>query len=130
MGASVGERAGRLNAKNAGLRRGQWNYSLGVDVQVYQYHITRSSAPPYSLHTVPLKVGSYNDAQGRLIEVLTGKSFGEVMAERLFEPLGMADTGFSVPAVKVIRHRPQSHYVPTSIWTCAKMHTNVRKGAY
>ena len=50
--------------------------------------------------------------QGRLIEVLTGKSFGEVMAERLFEPLGMADTGFSVPAGKVIRH------------------LDVRKGAY
>jgi CubicO group peptidase (beta-lactamase class C family) len=34
------------------------------------------------------------------------------MAERLFEPLGMADTGFSVPAGKVIRH------------------LDVRKGAY
>ena len=43
------------------------------------------------------------DVQGRLIEVLTGKKLGEAVAERVLQPLGMADTGFQVPAAKVAR---------------------------
>ncbi len=43
------------------------------------------------------------DVQGRLIEVLTGKKLGEVLAERIFLPLGMADTSFQVPAAKLAR---------------------------
>jgi len=36
------------------------------------------------------------DVQGRLIEVLSGKSLGEFFQDRIFAPLGMTDTGFSV----------------------------------
>src|SRR5215469_12435166 len=36
------------------------------------------------------------DVLGRVVEVVAGKSLGEVVAERLTGPLGMADTGFSV----------------------------------
>jgi len=36
------------------------------------------------------------DVQGRLIEVLSGQSLGEFFQERIFAPLGMTDTGFSV----------------------------------
>lgn len=36
------------------------------------------------------------DVQGRLIEVLSGQSLGEFFQERIFAPLGMNDTGFSV----------------------------------
>src|SRR4051812_18015215 len=43
------------------------------------------------------------DVQGRLIEVLTGKKLGDAVAERVLQPLGMADTGFQVPAAKVAR---------------------------
>ncbi len=43
------------------------------------------------------------DVQGRLVEVLTGKKLGEALAERVFQPLGMVDTGFQVPAGKVAR---------------------------
>ena len=35
-----------------------------------QYHITRPLAPPYSLHTVLLKVESYNDTQDDVRGVL------------------------------------------------------------
>jgi len=35
---------------------------------------------------------------GVLVARAAGKPLDEVMAERIFEPLGMADTGFSVPA--------------------------------
>jgi len=36
------------------------------------------------------------DIQGRLVEVLTGMSFGEFLQERLFGPLDMRDTSFFV----------------------------------
>jgi CubicO group peptidase (beta-lactamase class C family) len=38
------------------------------------------------------------DVTGALIARATGKSFGEALRERIFEPLGMKDTGFSVDA--------------------------------
>jgi CubicO group peptidase (beta-lactamase class C family) len=43
------------------------------------------------------------DIQGYLVEKLSGKTFPEFLRTRLFEPLGMLDTGFSVPASKVSR---------------------------
>lgn len=43
-----------------------WNYSVGIDVAA------------------------------RLVEVLSGQSLAEFLAERIFEPLGMGDTGFTV----------------------------------
>ena len=40
------------------------------------------------------------DILGRLVEVLSGQTFGEFLQQRIFDPLGMEDTGFSVPASK------------------------------
>jgi len=37
---------------------------------------------------------------GRLVEVISGQSFGEFLKERLFEPLDMRDTDFFIPADK------------------------------
>jgi CubicO group peptidase (beta-lactamase class C family) len=36
------------------------------------------------------------DVVGRIVEVVSGQSLDELFAERIFEPLGMTDTGFSV----------------------------------
>mgnify|MGYP001222155471 CR=1 FL=1 len=36
------------------------------------------------------------DVQGRLVEVLSGMSFGTFLRERIFEPLDMLDTGFVI----------------------------------
>ncbi|MGW1280275.1 serine hydrolase domain-containing protein [Streptomyces tsukubensis] len=44
-----------------------------------------------------------SDIQGVLVARVTGQPFAEFLAERLFEPLGMADTAFSVPAAKLDR---------------------------
>lgn len=41
-----------------------------------------------------------SDILGVLIARVTGRPLPEFLAERLFEPLGMADTGFEVPAGK------------------------------
>ena len=46
---------------------------------------------------------SGSDILGVLIARATGKALGAFMRERIFEPLGMKDTGFSVPAAKIDR---------------------------
>ena len=58
-----------------------WNYSFGMDVL------------------------------GRLIEVVSGKSFRAFLHERIFEPIDMRDTDFYVPAEKLSRFA--ACYVPT-----------------
>ncbi len=51
--------------------------------------------------------GHSHDVLGRLIEVLSGQAFDVFLQERLFGPLGMADTGFHVPAAKAGRFSAQ-----------------------
>ena len=41
--------------------------------------------------------GINTDLLGRLVEVVSGQPFGRLLQQRLFGPLGMVDTGFSVP---------------------------------
>jgi CubicO group peptidase (beta-lactamase class C family) len=41
--------------------------------------------------------GLSTDICGRLVEILSGEPFDEYLRSHLFEPLGMDDTGFSVP---------------------------------
>lgn len=43
------------------------------------------------------------DVLGRVVEVVTGQRFGDYLAETIFEPLGMKDSGFYVPAEKADR---------------------------
>jgi CubicO group peptidase (beta-lactamase class C family) len=43
------------------------------------------------------------DVLGHLIEVISGKRLDEYFREEIFEPLGMVDTAFTVPADKVAR---------------------------
>ncbi len=40
------------------------------------------------------------DVLSRFVEVVSGQSFDEFLSERIFEPLGMLDTAFDVPASK------------------------------
>src|SRR5215469_1540266 len=50
------------------------------------------------------------DVMGYLVQKLSGQTFGEFLRTRLFEPLGMKDTAFSVPAAKLDRFA--SCYMP------------------
>ena len=43
------------------------------------------------------------DVLGRIVEVVTGQSLAEALAERIIRPLGMVDTGFFVPGDKAGR---------------------------
>jgi CubicO group peptidase (beta-lactamase class C family) len=64
-----------------------------------------------SLGTLPLlhqpgEVWEYSigyDVLGRVIEVVSGQPFDEFLQSRLFAPLRMVDTGFSVPEDKLAR---------------------------
>ncbi len=47
--------------------------------------------------------GVSTDVLGRVIEVVSGKSLGEFLAERIFRPLGMVDTAFHIPGDKLGR---------------------------
>lgn len=50
------------------------------------------------------------DVQGYVLEQLAGKPLDQVLEERIFDPLGMKDTGFSVPKDK--QDRFSKLYVP------------------
>jgi CubicO group peptidase (beta-lactamase class C family) len=43
------------------------------------------------------------DVVARLVEIMSGQSFDAYLREKIFEPLGMVDTGFTVPTDKVAR---------------------------
>ena len=47
--------------------------------------------------------GINTDLLGRVVEVASGQTFDEFLKKRLFDPLGMSDTGFHVPAEKARR---------------------------
>jgi CubicO group peptidase (beta-lactamase class C family) len=47
-----------------------------------------------------------NDLVGVLVSRVAGRSFEEFLRERVFEPLGMTDTGFHMPAEKIDRLPP------------------------
>jgi len=49
------------------------------------------------------------DVCGAVIEAITGKTLAENFSERIFEPLGMVDTGFAVPEGE--GHRLAANYV-------------------
>jgi len=51
------------------------------------------------------------DVVGYLVEVISGMSLGDFFEEEIFQPLGMADTAFSVPPQQI--HRFATLYGPT-----------------
>ncbi len=54
--------------------------------------------------------GVSTDVLGRVVEIVAGKPLGEVLRERIFEPLGMADTGFFTPKDKADRRAEPLSY--------------------
>ncbi|MFD8421726.1 serine hydrolase domain-containing protein [Streptomyces sp. NPDC059466] len=70
--------------------------------------------------------GTASALQGILAARVSGRALPDFLAERIFEPLGMRDTAFEVPASK--RHRFTSSYAPAADGT---LHlTDTPDGAY
>lgn len=66
--------------------------------------VRRVASLPLACHPGERWVYSVStDVVGRLVEVLSGMSLAEYFQEKIFSPLGMADTTFSVPAEKTDR---------------------------
>ncbi|NLO81336.1 MAG: beta-lactamase family protein [Xanthomonadaceae bacterium] len=66
--------------------------------------VDRLATLPLLAH--PGNIWSYSvatDVLGRLIEVISGQPFDRFLHQRIFEPLGMVDTGFHVPPEKLDR---------------------------
>jgi CubicO group peptidase (beta-lactamase class C family) len=58
-----------------------------------------------------------SDVQGVLIARAAGRPLPDFLAERIFEPLGMVDTSFHVPAGKLGRLAPYGGPLDDALWT-------------
>lgn len=66
--------------------------------------MTTLSSLPLSFHPgTHWEYSVATDVLGRLVEVVSGESFGQFLRSRIFEPLGMTDTDFWVPEAKLKR---------------------------
>ena len=58
------------------------------------------------------RYGASADVLGAVIELISGKNFGAFLQDEIFIPLGMKDTGFSVPLAKQNRFAQVYDYDP------------------
>jgi len=58
-----------------------------------------------------------SDIQGILVARVSGRTLPELLAERIFEPLGMVDTSFAVPPEKLDRLPPYHGPLDDELWT-------------
>lgn len=65
------------------------------------------------------------DVLGAVVEVASGKSFSRFLREEFFEPLGMKDTGFSLPEEKLSRLITCARRSPEGIQAMECRHLNV-----
>ncbi len=81
-----------------------------VNARVSRYDQT-NEAQAAALAQLPLAAhpgtrwdyGRSTDVLGRVVEVVTGKSLGDALSERVLGPLSMVDTAFRLPAEKLPR---------------------------
>jgi CubicO group peptidase (beta-lactamase class C family) len=69
--------------------------------ETLEAHIKRLAKMP--LVAEPGTKWNYGESMGvlgRLVEVVSGKTYGNYLQDRIFDPLNMVDTGFYVPASK------------------------------
>ncbi|MFF0308916.1 serine hydrolase domain-containing protein [Streptosporangium sp. NPDC004379] len=81
--------------------------NLPVEVPEQDEWMRRLGALPLAYH--PGEQWQYqiaSDLAGVLVSRVSGRSFEEFLHERVFEPLGMNDTGFHVPADRIDRLPP------------------------
>lgn len=70
------------------------------DFTLEQYVQNLAASPLDSQPGSVFKYGPATEVLGRLVEVVSGRSLAAFFAERIFEPLGMRDSGFVVPPDK------------------------------
>ena len=106
-GLVYGEVSANATLKDALDKAGLYkpgNIDFDVRDMTPQEQVSRLSKVP--LMRQPGTAWEYSlstDVLGRVIEAASGKRLGDFMAERIFQPLGMVDTAFYVPAPKMPR---------------------------
>jgi CubicO group peptidase (beta-lactamase class C family) len=85
-----------------------------LELQSLQQWSERLASVPLVSH--PGSAWNYSvgmDVLGRLVEVVSGQSFGDFLNQRIFVPLNMVDTGFHVPPEKLSRFA--ANYSPAGV---------------
>jgi CubicO group peptidase (beta-lactamase class C family) len=84
--------------RKLGIGNGKWTGTLSDMMErlaTLPLEFTPGSRWGYSIAT---------DVVARLVEIMSGQRFDEYLRERIFTPLGMVDTGYTVPADKIPRY--------------------------
>jgi CubicO group peptidase (beta-lactamase class C family) len=88
------------------LRVAEFNSEGNLDAMIEQLATLPLEFSPGTAWNYSVSI----DVMGYLVQKLSGVSFGEFLRTRLFEPLGMTDTGFHCPPEKIDRFA--SCYMP------------------
>src|SRR4030095_4282439 len=80
----------------------RWEYGFSSDV-LARVVDGRGRPPLLCQRGTRWEYGFSPDVLARVVEVVSGQPIGQFLAERLFRPLKMADTGFVVPAASHAR---------------------------
>jgi CubicO group peptidase (beta-lactamase class C family) len=88
-----------VDAEYRRLKIGDFATSGGLDAFIEQLASLPLDFSPGDFWNYSVSI----DVLGYLVQKLSGQTFGEFLRARIFEPLGMNDTAFSVPADKLDR---------------------------
>ncbi len=91
-GGAGSQEAGRVAPRDGTGTVGEWVTALGAAPLDFQPGMAWAYSGLAGIDTL-----------GRVVEVASGLTFDEFLRQRIFEPLGMVDTGFNVPAAKMER---------------------------
>jgi CubicO group peptidase (beta-lactamase class C family) len=86
---------------------GMWPISSGLSSLTYsgsEFVAALSKAPLIDEPGTVWDYGVSVDVLGLVIEAISGQSLGAFMQQHLWQPLGMVDTGFSIPQAKKARY--------------------------
>lgn len=101
-GIGFGPRSARLDLTTLGEKAP--SLRIGGGGGTLQTLVERLAGEPLRFHPGSRWLYSWStDVCARLVEVLSGQRFDEYLRSAVFDPLGMADTGFSVPDAHVDR---------------------------
>jgi CubicO group peptidase (beta-lactamase class C family) len=81
-------------------RKAAQTLPANFDFTLEQYVKNLAASPLDSQRGTTLRYGPATEVLGRLVEVVSGRTLPEFFAKRVFQPLGMVDTSFTVPVDK------------------------------
>jgi CubicO group peptidase (beta-lactamase class C family) len=99
-GIAYGELTKNTLVREAYIKAGVYKPDLDYDARVLNGQQMAEGLGKAPLAQQPGTTWEYSlsvDVQGRVVEAVTGQRLNDFMQERLFKPLKMQDTGFSVP---------------------------------